>query len=89
MTHKPLSPQEEALADLILQGKSYREIAAQLRLSYETVKTYAKRLRKKLGAHSKVDVAVWALRQKVKEEAQCRRSSSSRTPSSGRPTRRA
>ena len=39
---------------------TYVEIAEELGLAYETVKTYAKRVRKKLGFNSKVQIALWA-----------------------------
>jgi DNA-binding NarL/FixJ family response regulator len=44
----------------IAKGKKYKDIAAYLGLHYETIKTYAARIRKKLGVSSKVEVALWA-----------------------------
>lgn len=45
---------------LIAKGRKYKDIAAHLGLGYETIKTYAARIRKKLGVSSKVEVALWA-----------------------------
>lgn len=55
-----LTPRERQVVLLIQQNKKYREIAAELGLGYETVKTYATRIRKKLDLSSKVAVALWA-----------------------------
>lgn len=49
----------------IAEGKKYHEIAAELGLTYETVKTYVRRLREKLGLKSKVQLAIWATKHKV------------------------
>lgn len=46
----------------ITRGLKYNEIAEELGLSFETVKTYAARIRRKLGLRSKTEVAVWAVR---------------------------
>lgn len=51
---------------LIAQDKKYKEIAEDLGLHYETIKTYAMRIRKKLGVSSKVAVALWWTKQKDK-----------------------
>jgi DNA-binding CsgD family transcriptional regulator len=55
-----LTPRERQVVLLIQQNKKYREIASELGLGYETVKTYATRIRKKLDLSSKVAVALWA-----------------------------
>ena len=57
-----LSPREKAVVLGIAEGKTYQEIAEDLGVGYETVKTYAARLRKKLGLNSKTAVAVWAVK---------------------------
>jgi NarL family two-component system response regulator LiaR len=56
-----LSSRELEVVRRIVEGKKYREIAQELRLGYETVKTYASRIRKKLGVHSKTEIATWYL----------------------------
>lgn len=40
----PLSPTESKVLALYDQGKSYKEISCELRISVETVKTYSKRI---------------------------------------------
>ncbi len=45
---------------MICKNMKYREIADHLGLGYETVKTYANRIRTKLGLSSKVAVVLWA-----------------------------
>ena len=62
-----LSIRELEVVRLIVKGKKYREIAVDLQLGYETVKTYAARIRKKLNVHSKTEIATWYLL-KVREE---------------------
>jgi len=56
-----LSARELDVIRLIVKGKKYRDIAVELNLSYETVKTYAARIRKKLNVHSKTEIATWYL----------------------------
>jgi len=56
-----LSARELDVVRLIVKGKKYREIASDLQLGYETVKTYAARIRKKLRVHSKTEIATWYL----------------------------
>ena len=62
-----LSARELDVVRLIVKGKKYREIASDLQLGYETVKTYAARIRKKLHVHSKTEIATWYLL-KIREE---------------------
>jgi DNA-binding NarL/FixJ family response regulator len=57
----PLTAREWQVVQLIQQDKKYREIATELGLGYETVKTYATRIRRKLNLSSKVAVAPIAL----------------------------
>lgn len=57
-----LSPREAEVVGCITRGLKYNEIAEELGLSFETVKTYAARIRRKLGLRSKTEVAVWAVR---------------------------
>jgi two-component system, NarL family, response regulator LiaR len=44
----------------IAEDKTYKEIATELGLQYETVKTYVKRIRSKLELSSKVSIGIWA-----------------------------
>ena len=54
-----LSARERSVLDGILRSLTYEAIAHELRISHETVKIYAKRLRAKTGATSKVGLALW------------------------------
>ncbi len=55
-----LTERELQVVKLIGTCMTYLEIAEELGLGYETVKTYAGRVRKKLNLKSKVAVALWA-----------------------------
>lgn len=55
-----LTAREKQIVVLIGQNKKYREIAVELGLGYETVKTYVNRIRKKLELSSKFAVGLWA-----------------------------
>jgi len=62
-SNKRLTKRELQVVKLIAKDLKYREIADELGLGYETVKTYATRIRRKLGVNSKVAVALWAIKQ--------------------------
>ena len=59
--HVSLSPRELDVVRRIVEGKKYRDIADELGLGYETIKTYAARIRRKLGVNSKTEIATWYL----------------------------
>ncbi len=50
-----LTAQELRIAEFVLQGKTYREIAALLEISERTVKFHAKNAYRKAGVESKID----------------------------------
>ena len=52
-TNKPLTPREQQVADLMMQGLSYTEIADELNLSPNTIKTHRMYLYSRLGINSK------------------------------------
>lgn len=52
-----LTPREDGVARLLVQGRSNREIAAELIISTATVKDCVLRIRRKLGAANRVDAA--------------------------------
>jgi DNA-binding NarL/FixJ family response regulator len=52
-----LSPQEFAVADRMAQGRSNEQIAADLNLSINTVKTYGSRIFSKVGVKNRVQLA--------------------------------
>lgn len=57
-----LSARERQLAELIAEDLPDKEIAYRLGLSTNTIKVYSMRLRFKIGADSKVGIAVWWVR---------------------------
>jgi DNA-binding CsgD family transcriptional regulator len=57
-----LTPRQWDIVRLVVEGKLYRDIADDLGLSYESVRTYVARIRERLGLATKVDLAVWGLR---------------------------
>jgi two-component system nitrate/nitrite response regulator NarL len=59
-----LTPRERQVLDLIADGLSNKLIARQLDLSLGTVKVHVKHLFKKLRLRTRVEVAVWAMRQR-------------------------
>lgn len=61
--HRP-SPREIEVLALVAEGLTQREIAAELRVTEETVRTHVRRVRLKLGARNQRHaVALW-LRQR-------------------------
>ena len=62
MPEAKLTARELEVVKLIVEGLRYKEIATSLGLSYETIKTYVGRIRKKLDVSSKTEVAMWAIR---------------------------
>ncbi len=61
MISKPdLSPREVQVLSGIVKEKTYPQIANDLGLGLETIKTMVARLRAKLGIDTKVGLALWA-----------------------------
>lgn len=57
-----LSEREQAVIRGIAAGKSYEQIAVDLNLGFETVRTHVRTVRKKLGL-TKAGIAAWAVRE--------------------------
>ncbi len=55
-----LTEREKELLRGVVADKTYAEIAYTMGLSYETVKSYAARIRGKLGINTKIGLALWA-----------------------------
>jgi DNA-binding NarL/FixJ family response regulator len=53
-----LSPRENEILRSLAEGRHYKEIAAQLELSMDTVRTYVRRIYAKLQVHSRTDAVV-------------------------------
>ena len=59
-----LSKRQRQIVQLIVRGKSYPQIAKELELSVESVRTYAKRLRDRTGKRTRLAIALWAINHK-------------------------
>ena len=58
----PLSPREHEVLRLIARGHSNRQIARDLQIGEQTVKTHVSSILTKLGLHDRVQAAIFALR---------------------------
>lgn len=68
-SHETLSAREFEILRMIASGKSGKEIAADLSLSYKTVSTYRTRMLKKLGLRTNHDLREYALRERLLEDS--------------------
>lgn len=59
-----LSERELAVVRGIAEGKTYEQIAVDLNLGFETVRTHVRTVRKKLNL-TKAGIAAWAVREKI------------------------
>ena len=57
---EPLTEREEQVLAKVASGLSNSEIAAELYITLSTVKTHVASLMTKLGAHNRVEIAIWA-----------------------------
>lgn len=57
-----LTPREKDILRGVMAGHTYAVLADKLGLRYDTLRSYVKKLRKKLGIASKSALAVWAVR---------------------------
>ncbi|MCE7004619.1 response regulator transcription factor [Kibdelosporangium philippinense] len=64
-----LSPQERRILDLIAEGMTNRQIAAQLYLAEKTVKNYVSSLLHKLGFVRRTEAAVYATRRRDEQKS--------------------
>lgn len=58
-----LSDREAQVAALVSQAKSNEEIAAELQIAPNTVKTHIRNIQSKTGHQSRISLAVWCDRQ--------------------------
>lgn len=56
-----LAPRERAVAALIVEGKSNREIAVTLSITESTAETHVQHILNKLGFNSRTQIAAWAV----------------------------
>jgi DNA-binding CsgD family transcriptional regulator len=55
-----LTPRQLQVARFVALGQTNREIAQHLGIAYETVRTHRRRLYRRLGVHSEVELLRWA-----------------------------
>lgn len=60
-----LSPREHEVFLLVAEGMTNQEIGKKLFISEKTVKNYVTKVRKKLGASNRTQVALYALRRGI------------------------
>jgi DNA-binding CsgD family transcriptional regulator len=60
-----LTKREQSVLDQVINGKGDRQISEELGLSYETVRSYVKEIRRKLGVKTKVELVAMAMQQLV------------------------
>lgn len=60
MAERNLTPRELDVLKGIVAGLKYADIAHNLGIAYDTVKTVTNRIRAKTGTSNKVELAVWA-----------------------------
>ena len=60
-----LTKREQSVLDQVISGKGDRQISEELGLSYETVRSYVKEIRRKLGVKTKVELVAMAMQQLV------------------------
>ena len=65
-----LSPQERRILDLIAEGKTNRQIGAEMFLAEKTVKNYVSNLLQKMGFARRTEAAVYATRSKSGQKAE-------------------
>ena len=61
--HEALSPRELEVLRMVAEGKSGKEIAGHLSISFKTVSTYRRRLIRKLGVRSNAELVQYAVRE--------------------------
>jgi two-component system response regulator NreC len=61
----PLSPREAELLPLLAKGMTLREAAEAMAISYKTADSYRSNLFRKLGVHDRLELARYAIREKI------------------------
>lgn len=60
--HGPLSPREEAVLDGLAKGWTYKQLASELDISIDTIRTYIRRIYEKLHVQSRTEAVAKYLR---------------------------
>ena len=63
--HLSLTPRERRILKFVIDGCTNEEIAARVHLSTQTVKNQVSALMAKIGVRNRVQLAVYAVRQKL------------------------
>jgi|CXWL01.1.fsa_nt_gi DNA-binding NarL/FixJ family response regulator len=63
--YEALTPRERQVVKLLAEGRTSREIAADLGVSLKTAMTHRAHVMEKLGVHSRAEVIHWAIRKGV------------------------
>jgi DNA-binding NarL/FixJ family response regulator len=58
---RPLSPRELEILRMIVQGKSHREIASELKIQVNTVRAHRANMMQAMGVHKAVQLALYAV----------------------------
>ena len=61
----PLTQRESEVLRQLAYGLTNKEIAAQLHISYETVKEHVQHILRKIGVSDRTQAAVWAVRKEL------------------------
>lgn len=69
MRHERLSNRETEVLNLLLAGRSLKEIAGSISVSVKTVSTFHSRIREKLKAHTDVELVRYALEHNLGDKA--------------------
>ncbi len=69
MTQASLTDREEQILELISQGLSNKVIARELDITEGTVKVHVKHILKKLNLRSRVEAAIWAVKERDKRRS--------------------
>lgn len=64
-SYELLTSREKEILQLLAEGKSNKDIAAVLNLSFHTVETHRRNLQEKLNLHSFADLILYAVRKRV------------------------
>jgi non-specific serine/threonine protein kinase len=64
-----LTPRELEVVGLVASGSTNRQIADRLVLSDRTVETHVQNILGKLGFHSRAEIAAWAVRERIGDQA--------------------
>jgi DNA-binding NarL/FixJ family response regulator len=60
----PITPSENLVLQLLLQGQSNRAMAQHLQLSHRTVECHISRMLAKTGCQSRTQLLLWALQRR-------------------------